>query len=459
MTRPRLLNPNYRREVVTTGRLAVPIIIGQLAQMATGFTDTVMAGRISPLDLGAIAVGTNLWILPFLFCLGLLMALSSMVSHYYGARRYADIRDLMQQSLWLALVLAVLCVISVRGLTNLLPLLQLDADISRVSTDYVKAVSWGLPAVIGYLVLRFLSEGIGYTKPMMLIQLVGLVLNALLNYVFMFGKLGVPAMGAVGAGWATAIVMWLNLLLLLLYVANHHRFRTIWHSSKVKRDWSRTLEAVKLGLPIAIGLSAEVSLFAAISLLMGKIGILEVAAHQVAINFASMAFMIPLGIGAATTIRVGHAMGEGLHRQVKFRGLTGISLAIACTLLTASVMLLLPEAIVAIYTDDVEVRNIAVSLLFMAAIFQLSDGIQIASNGALRGMKDTFQPMLVTVAVYWLFGLPLSWYLGFTRGFGPQGLWMGLVASLTLAAIWLVWRFLYLNRHLALSQEPTAASG
>jgi len=189
------------------GRLAGPIIVGQLAQMATGFTDTVMAGRISPLDLGAIAVGSNLWILPFLFCLGLLMAISSMVSQYYGANRYGAIKDLMRQALSLALLLAIICVIAVRGLTGLLHLLQLDADITRVASDYVKAVSWGLPAVIGYLVLRFLSEGIGYTRPMMLIQLAGLGFNVLFNYILMFGKLGMPAMGAVGAGWATAIVM------------------------------------------------------------------------------------------------------------------------------------------------------------------------------------------------------------------------------------------------------------
>lgn len=440
------------------GRLAGPIIVGQLAQMATGFTDTVMAGRISPLDLGAIAVGSNLWILPFLFCLGLLMAISSMVSHYYGASRYGAIKDLMRQALSLALLLAIICVIAARGLTGLLHFLQLDADITRVASDYVKAVSWGLPAVIGYLVLRFLSEGIGYTRPMMLIQLAGLGFNVLFNYILMFGKLGMPAMGAVGAGWATAIVMWLNLIFLLLYIATHRRFQTIWQCEAEPRNWSRILETIKLGLPIAIGLTAEVSLFAAVSLLMGKIGVLEVAAHQVAINFASIAFMIPLGVGAATTIRVGHAMGEGRQELARFRGLTGISLAVACTLFTASIMLLLPETIVAIYTDDAEVRTLAIGLLFMAAIFQLSDGIQIAANGALRGMKDTFYPMLITLVVYWLFGLPLSWYLGFTRGFGPQGLWMGLVASLTLAAIWLVWRFMQLNRLLAVSKEPAPAS-
>ena len=203
---------------------------------------------------------------------------------------------------------------------------------------------------------------------------------------------------------------------------------------------------IRLGMPIAITLLAEIGMFAAIALLMGRLGIVEVAAHQVAINFAALAFMIPLGIATATTIRVGHALGEGNGAQAGFRGMTGITSAGMCMLFSAGIMLLFPELIVAIYTDDQSVRELAVELLFMAAIFQLSDGIQIAANGALRGMKDTFYPLLITLVVYWMFGLPLSYYLGFSRDFGAQGLWMGLVASLTMAAIWLVIRFRRLSR-------------
>lgn len=437
-----------KREIRKNAQLAGPIVLAQVAQVAMGFTDTVMAGRLGPLDLGAIAVGVNLWILPYLFCVGLLMAVSTMTSQYFGAARFAAIRDLMEQMRQVVFVLSVIAVGSIWLMAQGLSLLQLDEGITAVASAYIKAVSFGLPAVIGYLALRFLSEGIGYTKPMMVIQLIALLANVVANWVFMFGKLGVPAMGAEGAGWATALVMWLQLFLLLGYILRHKRYRFIWITPAESRDWQKTREMLRVGLPIAVSLVAEVGMFAAVALLMGTLGVIEVAAHQVALNVAAMAFMIPLGISSATTVRVGHALGEGRAWLVRFRGLVGIGFAAACMTLTASVLFLFPEEIVAVYTRDEEVRELAIKLLLMAAIFQLSDGIQISANGALRGMKDTFHPMMITLVVYWFLGLPLSWYLGFTRNIGPEGLWMGLVAGLTLSAIWLVWRFLRLSGRL-----------
>jgi len=353
---------------------------------------------------------------------------------------------LIKQALLVSSVLGVLGLYAVRLLAELMVWIGIDAGIVPVATEYLFAVSWGIPAICAYLALRFVSEGIGYTRPMMFIQLIGLIINAVLNYIFMFGKLGVPAMGAVGAGWATAAVMWINLFMLVFYILTHHRYAVIWQSVKCKMDWSRTREMLRLGLPIALTLVSEVGMFSAVALLMGSLGVIEVAAHQVAINFAGMMFMIPLGISAATTIRVGHALGEQNAREARFRGMAGISLAAMCMFGTASTMLLFPELIVSIYTADAAVANMAVSLLFMAAIFQLSDGIQVSAAGALRGMKDTLYPMLASVVVYWFFGLPVSYYLGIRQEFGPQGLWMGLVASLTFAAVWLVWRFQRISR-------------
>ena len=366
------------RELKHNASLAGPIVlalVAQVAQVAMGFTDTVMAGRISPLDLAAIAVGVNLWILPYLFCVGLFMAVSSMTAHYFGAARFSAIRDLMRQVGWLVLFLGVLSVGVIWLMIKGLGLLKLEGGIQEATAAYVHAVAYGLPAVIGYLALRFLSEGIGYTKPMMVIQLIALAANVLGNWVFMFGRLGFPAMGAEGAGWATALVMWLQLALLLGYIFRHRRYRFIWITPLERRDWGRIRELLRLGTPIAVTLVAEVGMFAAVALLMGTLGVTEVAAHQVALNVAALAFMIPLGISSATTVRVGHAIGEGRGDLVRFRGLVGIGFAASCMLLTASVLLLLPERIVAIYTRDAAVRALAVQLLFMAAVFQLSDGI------------------------------------------------------------------------------------
>lgn len=443
-----MIETSLQKEIVANARLAGPIILAQVAQVAMGFTDTVMAGRLGPLELGAIAVGVNLWILPYLFCVGLLMAVASLTAHYFGAARLGAVRDLMGQMAWVCVVLSLLAVVSIWLMAEGLVLLELDADITRVAADYVKAVAWGLPAMIGYLALRFLSEGIGYTKPMMVIQGIGLLVNILADWVFMFGKLGWPAMGAVGAGWATALVMWLSLIMLLIYIFFHRRYRFVWRARAEARDWHRTREMLRVGGPIAVTLVAEVGMFAAVALLMGKLGVTEVAAHQVALNVAAMAFMIPLGISSATTVRVGHALGEGRGYLVRFRGLAGIGFAAGCMMLTGTLLFLFPEAIVSVYTEDEGVHALAVQLLFMAALFQLSDGVQISANGALRGMKDTLYPMSVTLIVYWLLALPFSWYLGFELQTGPRGLWLGLVAGLTLAALWLVWRFLALSRPL-----------
>jgi MATE family multidrug resistance protein len=422
-------------------KLSIPITIGQIALIAAGFVDTVMAGRISPLALGAIAVGANLWIPVYLFSVGLMMAVSSMVAHYFGAGLYAPIRDLLKQSLMISVVLGLLGMLAVRKLSFLMDWIGIDAGIVPVATEYLYAVSWGIPATCAYLALRFVSEGIGYTRPMMVIQVLGLIFNVFLNYVLMFGKLGAPAMGAVGAGWATASVMWINLLLLVIYIFSHHRYTEIWQAKKEKINWARSREMLHLGMPIALTLVNEVGMFSAVGLLMGSLGVVEVAAHQIAINFAGMMFMIPLGISAATTIRVGHALGEQRQLDARFRGFAGISFAGMCMFATASLMLLFPDFIVSIYSNDADVGAMAVSLLFMAAIFQLSDGIQVSAAGALRGLKDTLFPLMVSVVAYWFVGLPVSWSLGINHQFGPQGLWLGLVASLTLAAVWLVWRF------------------
>jgi len=251
----------------------------------------------------------------------------------------------------------------------------------------------------------------------------------------------VPAMGAVGAGWATALVMWVNLLLLLGYAAGHHRFDAIRRAAVMPVRWRRGLEMVRLGLPIAVALTAEIGMFAAVALLMGRFGVVEAAAHQLAVNFTAMTFMIPLGISAAITIRVGHALGAGDALAARFRARAGIVLAGLCMLATAAVMLLLPDVVIAIYTRDAAVAQLAVSFLLLAALFQMSDGLQVAAMGALRGYKDTLWPMLVAFVSYWLVGLPLAWYLGFFVLVRPQGLWVALIVSLTLAAILLLWRF------------------
>jgi MATE family multidrug resistance protein len=438
----------YQQELHKIARLSGPIIVAQIAQVGMGFTDTLMAGHLGALDLGAIAVGVNMWILPYLFCVGLMMAVSATVANHMGAGEFSSIKSLMRQLILLVVILAILAVLTVRNAPALLYWAKIDSEIIPVATQYAHAVAWGFPGVIAYLALRFLSEGIGFTRPMMVIQLSGLVINALGNYLLMFGKLGFPAMGAVGAGWSTAFVMWFDLLLIAVYAAKHPRYKVVWQAENIVKQWSKLVHVTRLGVPIALTIVAEVGMFTVVAMLMGRIGIAEVAAHQVALNFAAMAFMVPFGIASAITVRVGNAKGEGDYQKARFRARVGIELAAVLALFSASIMLLFPEHIVGMYTSDINVTGIATSLLAVAAIFQLSDSVQVAAFGALRGMKDTLSPLLITLFCYWVIGMPVSYYFGFTRTFGPQGLWFGLVVGLTLAAVLLLWRFFSLNSRL-----------
>lgn len=435
-------NQTVANEAFHIGRLAGPLIIGQLSQIGLAFTDTLMAGRLGPTDLAAVSVGGSLWMPIHLACIGVLLALSPTVAHLKGAGRNEEIGRWFRQGIWLALAIAIVAVVAVRHIGGIMPWLSIDATIVPVTFDYLAAVSWGVPAACLLLVPRFVSEGIGHTRPIMLAQLAALGFNVVGNYVFMYGKLGVPAMGAVGAGWSTALVLWANAAFMFVYVSRNRRYQPLhlfacWQRPS-RHEFSRLFH---LGMPMAVTLVLEMALFSAVTLLMGTLGAVTVAAHQIAINYAGLAFMVPLGLSMAITIRVGQATGAGDARGARFSGLVGMGMAAAFMGLSAAVMLTVPKSIVAIYTPDIEVAAIAVKLLFVAALFQIADGLQVSALGALRGLKDSTWPMLISFIAYWAVGFPLAWWFGINEAFGASGLWVGMVAGLTLAAIMLGLRF------------------
>jgi len=445
-----------RSELVQLGRLAAPLVVSQLSQVGMGFTDTVMAGRISAADLGAIAIGTTLWLPAYLGCLGVLMALAPLVAGSYGAGRFDQIRAWFGQGLWLAFALAVGAVVITCALPQVVPWIGIDPAIAPTIDGYVKAVAWGMPGACAYLAMRFVSEGVGNTRPMMYIQLGALVVNGIGNYVFMFGALGVPAMGAVGAGWSTALVLWLDALAMLVVIVYDRRLRAFRPPAPpYLPDLARQIRLIRLGVPIALTTLMEVGMFAAVTLLMGSLGTVAVAGHQVALNYAALVFMVPLGLSLATTIRVGHARGRGDMGAARLAGLTGVGTATGFMCLSALIMIAVPRHIVAIYTHDPAVSAMAVSLLFIAAAFQVFDGLQVSVIGALRGLKDTTWPMLINFVSYWLVGLPLAYVLGISRAFGPKGLWVGLTVGLVTASTMLLVRFHVLTR--AHAAEPGTA--
>jgi MATE family multidrug resistance protein len=443
--------------------LAIPIMIAQLSYAAMGFVDTVMSGQVSAQDLAAVALGNSLWVPVFLLMTGTLLATTPKVAQRFGARQDSEIPPLVHQALWLALGIGALCGTALWNAEAVLQLMQVEPSLIEPAMGYLRAVACGFPAIALFHVLRCYSDGLGMTRPTMVLAVIGLLLNIPLNYIFIYGKFGLPAMGGVGCGWATSLVMLVTLLGMLGWVSLAPHYR----NSRVLRQFQWPQLAVirrllSVGLPIGISVFAESSIFAVIALLIGAMGATMVAGHQIALNFSSMVFMIPYSLGMAVTVRVGHALGAGSPRGARFAAAVGMATALIYACLSSSAMLLLREQIAQIYTDNPAVIAIAGSLLIYAAIFQFSDAIQVTAAGALRGYQDTRIAMLFTLFAYWGIGLPVGYSLGLSEQFGvmsgPVGLWQGLVVGLTSAAFMLGIRLvLSARRRIRLSEQLSGA--
>jgi len=438
---------SFCKEAKITLRIGLPVIVAQLLQMSMNFVDTVMAGNLSAEALAAIAVGGAVFFPVIMLAAGILMAITPIIAQLVGGREFNKIGITVRQGIWLSQILAVPVFFAIRNLSIIMVFLDVAPEIIPIASGYLDAISWGVFPLCAYMSLRFFNEGMSVTRPGMYFALIGVFVNIPANYIFMYGKLGMPQLGAIGCGYASAIVGFVMFAGMFAFTYKHkpyHRFE-IFANFK-KPEWSYLKEIIYVGTPIGISSTMEVTMFAAVSLLMGSLSAIAVAGHQVAINFSAMTFMVPFGLSTAITTRVGNAKGKKLHEEARWRGFTGIILSTIFMSITAIIMFTIPELITSIYTQDSNVREVAVSLLYMAAIFQISDGLQVSGYGALRGLKDTKIPMYVNLVAYWIIGLPAGYYLGITRGIGPQGLWMGLIAGLTVAAILHNSRFFLLTK-------------
>jgi len=438
---------HFRNEMSRTLRLAAPLVGGQLAGVGMNFVDTVMAGRLGSVTLGAVAVGSSAWSAIFLFITGVLMIVQASVAHLQGAGRRREMANYVMQASWVALGLAAGSIVLLRNYGPVLTFLEVQPELVGDALGYLGMLTWGIPGLTLYLVLRFLSEGVGDTRPTLVIGLLGLAVNIPANALLMFGGLGIPAMGARGCALATAIVWWCQLIAMALYLARVRSHRELNLLGGAKRpSWTAIRSMLRLGLPIGGSIFLEASMFSVAALLVGSIGTLEMAGHQVALNFAALTFMIPLGIAMATTVRVGHADGRNDPAGVLRASGVGLSLTMISQVISATLMITIPATIAAIYSSEAAVVAIAVELLGFAALFQLSDGVQVSASGALRGLRDTKIPMFLTLVAYWGVGIPLGYWLAIPRGFGPSGLWLGMTAGLTVAGVLLGARFLMITR-------------
>lgn len=447
------LSQRFRNEALATLKLGYPLMIANLLQMSMAFVDTVMAGNLSTTDLAAVAIGSSILTPVFVFGAGILMAVTPIVSQHFGSRSLDKIGKSVRQSLWLAVILSIPTIFLLRSAYPVFELMNIDSEVATLAQGYLDAAAWGIPGFFCYLALKHFNEAVSVTRPAMWFAVVGLFFNIFWNYTLMFGKFGFPALGAIGTGWATMIVMWVMFICMLVFtwtLKSYKRFQ-IFDTFRLP-EFNYLKDLLKLGFPIGVTFTMEVSLFAVVSLLMGYLSTTAVAAHQIAINLASITFMVAFGISSAVTIRVGQNLGKRSLSNARFSGYTGIALSVGLMTCTAFIFFTMPSLLVSIYTNDPELAGLAAQLLFFAAVFQISDGLQVSGAAALRGLKDTRIPMIVNLIAYWIVGLSSGYFLGIKMGYGPQGLWAGLIFGLTTAAILHNLRFWHLSRKKTLEE-------
>ncbi|KYK88102.1 MATE family efflux transporter [Aggregatibacter actinomycetemcomitans] len=437
----------YHIEAKKLIAIALPILLAQIAQNSMGLVDTIMAGRVSAVDMAAISVGASIWLPLVLLGHGLLLALPPTISYLNGSGKRRRIAHQVRQGIWVVLFSCIPLVWLIYNSDFVLQKMNMEQRLADITFGYLHAMVWGLPGYLLMVNFRCLNDGIAKTKPAMVITFLGLLINIPLNYIFIYGKLGVPAFGAVGCGIATAIVNWVMCLLMLAYCmrAKNQSDLNVF-ANIIERPNRRTLgKLLKLGFPIAMALCCEVALFALTSLFLSPLGADVVASHQIALNTGSFVFMLPMSLGMATTILVGQRLGEKSPEGAKQVTYSALVMGLFIAVITAFLIVILKEQIANIFVKDAEVITMAGTLLLLAALYQFSDTIQVIIGSVLRGYKDTQAILYITLFCYWVVGMPLGYVLARTDlivpgGIAAKGFWIAFVVSLTIAAVLLFFR-------------------
>ncbi|MEP6821517.1 MAG: MATE family efflux transporter [Chthoniobacterales bacterium] len=426
----------FAREGRLTAALAFPLAAGQLSQMLIALADTLMVGRLGVLPLAAATFANNVLHLPFMFGLGLSMAVSIRVSQARGANDQMAARSALRHGLYLSFAVGLLTMLAVWGIQPFLGLFRQEPEITRAVPRYFLLVAASMVPAIGSMAVKNHADAMNKPWPAFWIMLAGGALNVFLNWIFIYGKLGAPRMGLDGAGLATLLARILALAAMISWCVRSRSVRewvpVHWFRAP---DWQAVMDLIRVGLPASLQLLAEVSAFVAATLVIGTLGPDALASHQVAMTCAATIFMIPLGLSMALTVRMGEAWGAAQHARMRFILVSGWALALAFTACSAQGFLFFNRAIASWFLTDPNAVALTASLLLVSAAFQVSDAMQVSSAGALRGLGDVKIPAWIAFVAYWIISIPLGWFLAFPGGMGVAGMWWGITLGLTITAV------------------------
>jgi len=460
--------PSWSDEAARLIALSGPIIMTNIGSVVIQTTDVVMIGWLGPNELAASALAVHTRFVLFLFSVGLITAISPMIAQVRGVRSYAvrDVRRSVRQGFWVVLVVGLPICFLLWRIDLILGAFRQSPELIALALPYTQAAVFGFLPALGFMILRNFIAALERPRAAMIISIIGILFNALADYVLIFGAFGFPKLGLVGAGIATSLTEAFLFVSLLAVIFVNRRFRRYRLFGRFWRpDWERFFEVWRVGLPIGIALVMEIGLFAGAGFLMGWIGTTELAAHQIALQCGAVTFMVPLGFSQAATVRVGLAAGRRDPTGVYRAGITALGLGVLFMAMMCVILLTFPEPIISFFLDEDlpasrDVITLGVTFLMFAAFFQVFDACQVIAMGLLRGLKDTRVPMIYAAIAYWLVGLSASYALAFHAGFGGNGIWAGLLIALITAAALLIVRFIRLHRRVAemwLSSVPVSA--
>lgn len=440
---------NFRKFILNSKSimaLAIPIFGAQIAQSAMGVTDTIMAGKYASQDLAAIGVASGLFIPLMLLLVGTLIAVLPITAQAFGADKHQEIRGVGQSAIAVGMIMAIPIAIILNNSGSILNWMGISGSVSKIAEDYLLVMIFALPALVIFQVLRGLCESSNKPMPVLIISIIGLILNIPLNYIFIYGKLGLEPMGAVGSGYATMICQWAMTIGLIIYIKTSPLEQIkIMFSKFIKPDKKQTVDIIKIGLPIGAAIFISSSVFTTVALMIGSMGTTVIAGHMIAMSFSGVVFIIPLSISMALTVKVGYSVSKNNTLDTQIISRMGIILGAIIALICSILIFLFAGNIVRAYSNDIEVQVLAIALIKLAAIYQIPNAIQLNISGVLRGYKDTKSLLLISLIAFWIVGVGSGWILANKFNFGVFGFWYGLIAGLTLAAVLTILRLFHIE--------------